>query len=203
MPRRGEKREIILDAAEEIFGEKGFHLTTVDEIASKANVAKGTIYLYFRDKFDLFISTVERRLNGFVSKLEEAVEGTDDPMEAITRMIEIHFEFAKSNEQLFRHMTPEKYKPLPDRFRQIHVPTLRERIFKPINRVISVIERCIREGQEKGVFKAEIDPRISALSLSSMIRGVVFARMIDPELAFPNDESLETIKTISLNGIRR
>jgi len=169
MPRRGEKREIILDAAEEIFGEKGFHLTTVDEIASKANVAKGTIYLYFRDKFDLFISTVERRLNGFVSKLEEAVEGTDDPMEAITRMIEIHFEFAKSNEQLFRHMTPEKYKPLPDRFRQIHVPTLRERIFKPINRVISVIERCIREGQEKGVFKAEIDPRISALSLSSMI----------------------------------
>ncbi|HID56000.1 TPA: hypothetical protein EYP37_05695 [Candidatus Poribacteria bacterium] len=146
---------------------------------------------------------MERRLNGFVSKLEEAVEGTDDPMEAITRMIEIHFEFAKSNEQLFRHMTPEKYKPLPDRFRQIHVPTLRERIFKPINRVISVIERCIREGQEKGVFKAEIDPRISALSLSSMIRGVVFARMIDPELAFPNDESLETIKTISLNGIRR
>ncbi len=203
MPRRSEKRDIILDAAEEIFSEKGFHLATVDEIAQKAGVAKGTIYLYFKDKLDLFLSTMERKLIEMVSKLEEVEAEVDDPVEAIAQIIALHFEFAKSHERLIQHMTPEKFKPPADRFHGNRMPLVREKIFRPINRSIELIERCIRRGQEKGVFKPDLDPRTSSLALSSMVRGIVFARIIIPQLMAANDESFEVIKTIFLDGIRR
>lgn len=52
---RSEKEIAIILAASEVFSEKGFYLTTVEEVAKKAGIGKGTIYLYFKDKEDLFI----------------------------------------------------------------------------------------------------------------------------------------------------
>jgi AcrR family transcriptional regulator len=52
-PATGEKRELLLDAAIELFRGKGLHDTTVEEIARRAGVAKGTFYLYFQTKEDL------------------------------------------------------------------------------------------------------------------------------------------------------
>lgn len=47
------KRNKILEAAYELFASKGIHMTAIDEVVKKAGVAKGTFYLYFRDKYDL------------------------------------------------------------------------------------------------------------------------------------------------------
>jgi len=51
-----DKETKILEVAETVFAEKGFHATKVDEIASRAGVAKGTVYLYFKSKEHLFFS---------------------------------------------------------------------------------------------------------------------------------------------------
>jgi len=55
-PLQRNRTDQILEAAEKLFAQKGFYSTTVGEIAEKAGIAKGTIYLYFRDKRDLFFS---------------------------------------------------------------------------------------------------------------------------------------------------
>ena len=52
--RRGERRDAILAAALEEFAARGFAATRLDDVARRAGVAKGTIYLYFRDKESLF-----------------------------------------------------------------------------------------------------------------------------------------------------
>lgn len=60
--RRGE----ILDAARKVFTGKGFRDATIDQIAEAAGVAKGTVYLYFGSKQDIFTATLDREMNGYM-----------------------------------------------------------------------------------------------------------------------------------------
>jgi len=64
-------REAILDAASALFGEVGYHRMTIDEVAKRANLGKGTIYLYFDSKQELAISILSR-MNGRVREQHRA-----------------------------------------------------------------------------------------------------------------------------------
>ncbi len=57
---REQRRSAILEAAAEIFAQKGYHRATIKEIAAAVGIAPGTIYLYFKDKRDLLLSIAER-----------------------------------------------------------------------------------------------------------------------------------------------
>jgi AcrR family transcriptional regulator len=70
--RRGERRDAILAAALEEFSARGFAATRLDDVARRADVAKGTIYLYFRDKESLFQELVRTMLSPLVSAIESA-----------------------------------------------------------------------------------------------------------------------------------
>ncbi|MGE0353298.1 MAG: TetR/AcrR family transcriptional regulator [Gemmatimonadales bacterium] len=73
--RRPEERpEEILDAAVQVFGENGFARTRLEDIAHRAGVSKGTLYLYFRSKEDLFREMVRARIVTVVAEAEERVE---------------------------------------------------------------------------------------------------------------------------------
>jgi len=58
-----DKKNKILEASLELFGKKGYFETDIESIAKRADVGKGTIYLYFKNKKDLFISTINYALN--------------------------------------------------------------------------------------------------------------------------------------------
>jgi AcrR family transcriptional regulator len=70
--RQAARREAILSAALDEFSSRGFAATRLDDIAARAGVAKGTIYLYFRDKEDLFHELVRAMLSPIVGRLEAA-----------------------------------------------------------------------------------------------------------------------------------
>src|SRR5437764_14620515 len=70
--RQTERREAILAAALEEFSARGFAATRLDDVAERAGVAKGTIYLYFRDKESLFQELVRAMLSPIVGALEAA-----------------------------------------------------------------------------------------------------------------------------------
>ena len=72
-----DKRKLILDGAEKIFAAKGFAGSKVEEIAEQAGVAKGTIYLYFPSKEEVFISLIEERVNELISLVQERIKGLD------------------------------------------------------------------------------------------------------------------------------
>ncbi|MEO0245016.1 MAG: TetR/AcrR family transcriptional regulator, partial [candidate division WOR-3 bacterium] len=67
-------KDLILKKAEQIFFENGYYKTKIDDIAKSAKVAKGTIYLYFKSKEDLFISIIEKNLGDFYNKIKEVSE---------------------------------------------------------------------------------------------------------------------------------
>lgn len=69
---RAARRELILDAAEDVISGKGFDNATMDEIAERAEVGKGTLYLYFKNKLAIYIAICERgsrRLNKKMAKV--------------------------------------------------------------------------------------------------------------------------------------
>jgi AcrR family transcriptional regulator len=70
--RRSERREAILDAALAEFAARGFATTRLDDIARRAGVAKGTLYLYFHDKESLFKELVRSRLSPLVGAIRSA-----------------------------------------------------------------------------------------------------------------------------------
>ena len=70
--RQIERRQAILDAALEEFAASGYAATRLDDVARRAGIAKGTIYLYFRDKESLFQELVRAMLSPIVGRLESA-----------------------------------------------------------------------------------------------------------------------------------
>src|SRR5882757_1689711 len=84
--RRGERREAIIAAALEEFSVRGFAATRLDDVARRAGVAKGTIYLYFRDKESLFQELVRAMVSPLVGAIATAPL-RDLPIRAVGEMI--------------------------------------------------------------------------------------------------------------------
>jgi len=87
--QRQEREELILQAAEEVLAEKGYYETSVDEIASRVGIAKGTVYLHFPSKEDLVIAILERNAQRLLELVETAVAlapTNREKLEAIMRV---------------------------------------------------------------------------------------------------------------------
>ena len=78
--RRSEDRpREICGAALELFAQRGFAGTRVDDIASRAGVSKGTLYLYFKDKEEIFSAVVRNTVAPNIAMIRESVAATDMP----------------------------------------------------------------------------------------------------------------------------
>ena len=71
--QRQEREALILQAAEEVLMEKGYHETSIDEIASRVGIAKGTVYLHFASKEDLVFALFEQDLEKFQQLVDSTV----------------------------------------------------------------------------------------------------------------------------------
>jgi TetR/AcrR family fatty acid metabolism transcriptional regulator len=88
--QRQEREALILQAAEEVLMEKGYHETSIDEIAARVGVAKGTIYLHFPSKEDLVIAIFARGMQNFLQELEKRIvseQTSRAKLEAILRCL--------------------------------------------------------------------------------------------------------------------
>lgn len=89
-------RTQLLDAAEQIFGQKGFHDTTLKEIAEQADFSVGSVYSFFENKDDLYVSVWLRRGAEFVSGFEAAIDGAEDGIAGIARIVDYEVTFLRS-----------------------------------------------------------------------------------------------------------
>jgi AcrR family transcriptional regulator len=107
-PQTSDTREKILAAALEVFSAKGFHGTTVDEIAENAALGKGTVYRHFHSKKGLFSELIRLK----VAELEEKVQGAIDPHAEVLDIIETYlrtyFSFFDRNRDLYKVLIQEQ-----------------------------------------------------------------------------------------------
>jgi TetR/AcrR family transcriptional regulator, fatty acid metabolism regulator protein len=150
-PRRADKRTLITDAAIEVFAEKGFNQARVADVARKAGVADGTIYLYFKNKEDLLLSIFEQKMDELLAGLGEALAKTDEPVERIRAFARFHFRQVRDNRRAAEVLQVELR--LSNKFLKEYRP---EKLWA----YLGVFGQIVREGQARGTFRSDVDPFI-------------------------------------------
>ena len=153
-----ERPRQILDAALQVFGERGLAGARLDDIARRAGVSKGTIYLYFPNKEELFREVVRAIV---VDRLREAAAKAEagDPVDELKRYLRAHWDFVRSPEfqTIFKLVTGELH----------NFPELAEfygrEVVMPANQLMAGM---IRRGIERGDFR-RVDPVMAARFMSS------------------------------------
>jgi len=110
--RKEQKRREILASAEQVFARQGFYVTTMEEIADECGWSKGTLYLYFKSKEDLFFSIMIEKVDQFGNTLESVLNEAQDLEQCIESLIQSQFQFFFTNKDFFQLAISEQGKIL-------------------------------------------------------------------------------------------
>ena len=146
-----EKRERIIGAAVKVFAKNGFHNSKVSEIAKEADVADGTIYLYFKNKDDILISLFESSLKLLIDNMIEAIKNVDDPLEKLRLFIKMHLASVEKYQGVAEVMQVE--------LRQSH-KFMKEYVPQRLADYLNIVSDIIDEGKKAGVIKQDIHPAL-------------------------------------------
>ena len=164
--REGRRQEI-LAAAKAVFGKKGFDGAVLDEIAAQAEFSKATLYLYFKDKHDLFYAVLEDGLDKLLLKVREIRDRDLPPVAKLEEMIRGVMAYTEEDRDFFRVLTPERAGLTDSRH-----PELKERVHPKLDAFIGLAASVIEHGIKEGKIK-EVDPRAVADLLFGMMHSAV------------------------------
>ena len=178
-------KERVINAAVKIFAKKGFYRTTVEDIAHAAGVAKGTLYLYFKDKESLYLATLEKHFDRAVMVLTE-IETTDQSAEEKMRNIAAQF---------IDYMTGLKDAYPVFTFENLHttgriMKKIRPLVMPRVVQMTRIISRIVEEGVARGEF-IDVEPRIAAFYFLSTIRTVFFGESFMLEVFSGSDDVMK------------
>ena len=156
-----ERPKQILDAALAVFAERGLAAARLDDIAKRAGVSKGTIYLYFANKEELFRGVVRETVIAFIERGEAYFEAEPDPERALVAWMEGHWAWICSDVFPAMHrLISSELRNFPDlaAFYATEVVGRAQRL------VCDILER----GMQTGVFR-RMDPLVAARMLSALL----------------------------------
>ena len=102
LARREASRRRILDSARQVFFREGFESANLDEVASLAGVAKGTIYRYFESKAELYVAVLVHNADAFVERMQQTIDPVLSPDAQIRRIGLFYFKHYCENREYFR-----------------------------------------------------------------------------------------------------
>jgi AcrR family transcriptional regulator len=138
-------REAIREAVISVMAESGQEGITMQHIAEKAGVAKGTLYLYFNNKEDLLKNTIDWCHKSLVEGLEEIFDADMLPDEKMAQLFDFHHQFFREHQEIFRMLMVE---------RNIDFTNKEEdEEDKHAKRFLQKTSDIIQEGIDKGIFK--------------------------------------------------
>jgi len=86
-------RRKILDAARDMFAEKGLDPTTIDDITERADLGKGTFYYHFSDKSDVIANVVDQMMKELVLAIQQRCEDITDLPTLLDSIVRVHIDF--------------------------------------------------------------------------------------------------------------
>jgi AcrR family transcriptional regulator len=190
---KSQRRDEIMAAAKEVFARKGFHDTTIADIAKRAGLAYGSIYWYFDSKDELFHALMAVEESALRSHIAAAVGVRQDgDGEAPFRTaVQATFEFFESDKATVKLLFRDAY-ALGDRFEK-HLGGIYERFIDDIESVIVV-------AQQRGEMVAA-PPRMVAYTLAALI-GQLAHRRLSIDDGVTAAEVADFVVTLVLNGLR-
>jgi TetR/AcrR family transcriptional regulator, fatty acid metabolism regulator protein len=146
--RREMKRRLIVAAASEVFGKKGFSGATISEIAARAGIAEASIYQYFRNKGDLLLSVPGNWFNRLEDELQRCFSGRLNPAERLQYVLRRWYLDFQTREWETRVLILELYRN--PRFYGSPAHKNTQGFWK-------LIRSIVEEGRETGIFKWDFE----------------------------------------------
>lgn len=196
--RRPEDRpQEITEAAFEAFAEKGYAATRVEEVAKRAGVSKGLLYLYFKTKEELFKAVVRSFVSPKLKALTEAIESSDGPVEDFLRGPFLAFARSLPRSRvryLLRLMIAEGHK---------HPDLTRWYWENVVSEGIAALRLLIRRGVDRGELRPSALDTFPQLLLSPVILSVVWTLVMQPHAELDTDAFIEAHLDLLLSAVRR
>jgi TetR/AcrR family fatty acid metabolism transcriptional regulator len=180
---------LILKKSLEVFGEKGFYLATIEEIAIRSNLRETVISKYFKNKEALFIELLN--MASVVRKQEvfENIGLTEDVKEKLSRFIISALRFARNHKNYYRILTasvgaayPEVQNKLSEVRKEFH------------DRVYQILQDGVRQGKFRTV-----NPLIATAFLGKLIEGTI--DIVEAKLGYAIDQMILSMLDLIWNGL--
>jgi len=166
--KKEEKKKTILDAAEKIVAEKGMAGMTMGEVAREADVATGTLYLYFKNK-GILLAAVNARINKEYNMYsKEKMDRYRTGSEKLTAMGDATVEYFTGNPQKMKAIT-ELYQM---KVQDPEDPNVKE-FLQVTNNMVQTIAEAYRQGIKEGTIREDLDPVVTAI-FNRMAFGNIF-----------------------------
>jgi TetR/AcrR family transcriptional regulator, mexJK operon transcriptional repressor len=165
------RRACILKAARCVFARQGYADTVVEDIAGQAGIGKGTLYLYFKSKEEIFLAALSEEARRLENLTRERMQASPTWQAKLQAYVDVRLEYLESNEDFLR----------------IYLAEIRSMMVRG-RRMSSDFFQCVRESEDHlaQVFAAaiakgeirQVDPAMAALTLSDLTRGLMERRLL-------------------------
>jgi len=186
----------IAQAAKEVFAERGYQRATLEEIAQRAGMSKATIYLYYRNKDDLFLHVVEELVLMAIAATAQEATTARPPLEKLYGMVRGKIEFYEREREFFHIYLNEK-QGLEVAPKTPHKKALREMYLQGVQTLAGVLQ----EGIDAGVLRPLESQRLGFF-LQEMISNVLEQR-IQGQIDTAVEEDVELLLSLFLDGTRQ
>jgi AcrR family transcriptional regulator len=182
------RREEIISAALKIFGNKGFAATRAEDIANQAGIGKGTIYLYFRSKEDIYVAAVQHAIDQINERIQVRLQVAEGIRQRIHVYVTVRLEFWLEQKSLYRLLLTLGREPQHR---------------KQTNAVLRATTQNLIDLFEEGVAAGELNPQpfeALAWAVVDMVRGAN-ERRLDGVSIQPIEEDAKFITALTIRSL--
>jgi AcrR family transcriptional regulator len=173
-----QRKNLIVEAAERIIFSKGYDDATLDDIAEKAELSKGTLYLYFKNKEELYLAVLLRGFDILHGMFQEAVRQNVKGIERLLAIGRAYIRFYHEHHHYFinllffenRHLMLDKQ----NRYEKECV--------EKVNAIFNILITAVQAGIDDGTVREDIDPIKTALLLWAQTNGVLQTLVMKKEI---------------------
>ena len=160
----------ILDAARKIFAKKGFADATMDEIAATSGLAKGTLYLYFKSKRDVYLRTLQHGSTELLKRVTANTQEVTGVRAKLRATIATRVEYAEENRDFIKIYLTE--------FINVTHPVSINKDFRDVQlKLAQGLEQALRDAVEHGEIQP-LDVETIAFTIQDMIRSLTTRRVL-------------------------
>ena len=188
-----ERKDQILDAASEVFAEKGVHEARMDDIVKESGLRKGTLYWYFKSKDEIIISIFERLFSRELADLDNLVSDDSPAADRLLRYAE------RISKDVFRLLpfAPIAYEFLSLAFRRKY---FREAFKIYLNNHMEILVPIIQQGVASGEFR-RVDAHEAAIAIGAIFEGTLLLWVYDHSFVKPDKHILSGVILI-IDGMK-
>lgn len=194
---RERKQTTIIRAALKLFARGGYDATSVDDIARETGLGKGTLYLYFKDKEDIYYHTMLSVFDSYEQAVRDCIDTSLPPAEILRGIAAGMISFFAGNR---------------DNFRLFHTMNgagsgpLKQKLMKPVKskleRLLAFEEEVVERGKREKMFRADISSRDMVHSFTGMVNFSMQAVLFSvPQEPVDATSRAEAIMRIFLEGV--